>query len=517
VTKREQVKVHLVSLGCPKNRVDSEVMLGVLVEDGYQIVDRAEDAEVIVVNTCGFIDAAKEESVDTILDMAQHKTNGTCKKLVVTGCLSQRYAPELAREIPEVDHFLGTGNFATVSSLLGGPTANVGHARLPVLSDVPVSSKGHRRERGHYHPRLVGRNALVPYRHEPQPGASRPITIPDPDFTISSDSPRVRTLPRYTTYVKVSEGCSNTCSFCIIPRIRGPQRSRTVADVVAEVERLVDEGVVEVNLIAQDLCAFGKDSKPQESLAQLLTALDSVAGNRPLWIRCLYGYPRGLTAEVMEVMAGAKHILKYFDIPLQHISERILRRMRRGKGGAATKALIHRLRETVPGITLRTTFITGFPGETEAEFQELCDFVEDMRFERLGVFLFSPEEDTLAATMPGQVPTEVASERRERLMALQQKVSRAQQKALVGKTLEVLVEGVSDETDLLLQGRHAGQAPDIDGLTYINAGTASPGEIVRVRIVQAADYDLVGGIVRPPRGRAARARVRSMDTGAESG
>ncbi|MBI5510638.1 MAG: 30S ribosomal protein S12 methylthiotransferase RimO [Deltaproteobacteria bacterium] len=513
VGKREQSRVYLISLGCPKNRVDSEVMLGHLVDGGFELVDRPEDADIIVVNTCGFIDAAKEESVDTILEMAQHKANGTCRKLVVSGCLSQRYAPALAAEIPEVDHFLGTGNFGSVATVLGGGKA---HARLPVIRELLASPAGHRRERGDYHPRLMGRNALVPYRHDARLAGKRSVVIPDPDFTLSAGSPRLRSLPHYTTYVKVSEGCSNSCSFCIIPKIRGPQRSRPVADVVREVERLVAEGVVEINLIAQDLCAYGKDLGGGQSLPQLLRALDAVGGDRPLWIRCLYAYPRGLTTEVLEVMAGARHILPYLDIPLQHINERILRRMRRGKGGRATRDLLTRARATVPGLVLRTAFITGFPSETEAEFEELCDFVREARFEHLGVFTFSPEEDTDAAGFANPVPAEVAAERRERLMALQQKLSREQQEIKVGKTLPVLVEGVSTETELLLQGRHPGQAPEIDGVTYINAGTASPGEVVAVRVTQAADYDLVGGIV-PPRRKAAPGKGDAMDLPAEGG
>ncbi|MEE8408498.1 MAG: 30S ribosomal protein S12 methylthiotransferase RimO [Myxococcota bacterium] len=497
---KKQPTVHLVSLGCPKNRVDSEVMLGHVVNDGYQVVDRAKDAEVIIINTCGFIDAAKEEAVDVILDMAHFKTAGTCKKLIVAGCLSQRYAPELAREIPEVDHFLGTGNFETIGSVLGGrPATTLRSRRLPVVTDLTASNEGTKREHGQHRPRRVSRNALVPYRHDPLPSSRRVVRIPDPDFTITASSPRVRTMPPHTAYVKVSEGCSNTCSFCVIPKLRGPQRSRTVQDVVTEVERLVQQGAVEINLIAQDLCGFGKDLDPAQSLAQLLRALNRVGCEHdgPVWIRCLYAYPKGLTREVMEVLAGSDSILPYLDIPLQHISDQILRRMRRGKGGPATRDLLHRLRAAIPGLVLRTTFITGFPGETEAELDELCELVEEIRFERMGVFVFSPEEDTEAALMPDQIDANVAAGRRDRLMALQRDISREQQKALVGKTLDVLVEGVAEETDLLLKGRHRGQAPDIDGVTYINSGTASPGQVVRILIDQAHDYDLVGGIVEP--------------------
>jgi ribosomal protein S12 methylthiotransferase len=298
-------------------------------------------------------------------------------------------------------------------------------------------------------------------------------------------------------YVKVSEGCSNTCAFCVIPKLRGLQRSRSIADIVREVELIAGQGTVEINLIAQDLCAFGKDRLPQESLADLLAALDQIGDqvNHPLWIRCLYAYPKGLNERVMKVLAEAKHVVPYLDMPLQHISDDILRSMRRGKGGKSTRELIAKLRREVPNLTLRTTFIAGLPGETQEHFDELCDFVKEARFEHMGVFAYSPEEDTPAALMENQVPQEVAQERRDKLMALQRKISRSKQKALVGQTIEVLVEGVSEETDLLITGRHKGQAPDIDGVTYINDGVASPGEVVSVLIDQAHDYDLVGGIV----------------------
>jgi ribosomal protein S12 methylthiotransferase len=497
-------------------------MLGHLVNDGYQVVDDPGAAEVIVVNTCGFIDAAKEESVDTILDLAQYKSDGKCKVLVVAGCLSQRYAPDLAREIPEVDHFVGVGNFEEIAQILGGSPVNgsgpLRRSRLPLVGEMATDTVGHQRERGHFTPRLVGRRALVPYRHDPQPGQSRAVVIPDPDYTVTASSPRLRTSPVHSAYVKIAEGCSNTCAFCIIPAIRGPQRSRPVADVVTEVERLARDGTVEINLIAQDLCAYGRDLLPRQSLAELLRQLNRIGEqlDHPFWIRCLYAYPKGLTRELMEVMASSLHVLPYLDIPLQHISDPILRRMRRGKGGAATRALIARLRATIPNLTLRTTFITGLPGETEADFRELCEFVEEARFERMGVFTFSPEEDTPAALMPNPVEAEVAVARRNQLMELQQRISRQQQRRFIGRTLEVLVEGVSEQTDLLLQGRHRGQAPDIDGVTYINDGSASPGEVVRVRVDQAGDYDLVGGIVtaRPraqPRRRPVR-RSEAMDT-----
>jgi len=506
VASTKHPTVHFVSLGCPKNRVDSEVMLGHLVQGGYQVVDHADDAEVIVINTCGFIDAAKEESVDTILDMAQLKSEGRCKKLVVTGCLSQRYSVDLAREIPEVDHFLGTGNYETIADVLGNGHSGKGR-RVPLTRDLATNGVGHQRERGDYRPSSVSREELIPYRHETSPRSSgengHRISVPDPDFTMTANSPRVRTMPPHSAYVKVSEGCSNTCAFCVIPEIRGPQRSRSIGDIVSEVEKLAVEGVVEINLIAQDLCAYGRDLGSGQTLSRLLEALNRVGEqlDRPFWLRCLYAYPKGLKRDVIEVMSSSLHVLPYLDIPLQHISDKVLRRMRRGKGGVATRRLIEQLRQSIPGLTLRTTFITGFPGETEDDFAELCGFIEQTRFERLGVFTFSPESDTPASTMPGQIDPELARARRDKLMEIQQKISREQQQALIGRTIEVLVEGVSEETDLLLQGRHQGQAPDIDGVTYITDGAASPGEVVRVLIDQAHDYDVAGGIVssRPHR------------------
>lgn len=446
---KAQAKVHIFSLGCAKNRVDSEVMLGHLLEGGLQPVADAESADVLIVNTCGFIGDARQESRDAIAEMALVKARGKGKKLVVTGCLSQVAAPELAKEFSGVDAFLGSGDVDKILATV----KRAGHPRPP--------------------------------KH----------AFPDPDYTITAASPRVLSLA-YSAYVKISEGCSNTCAFCSIPSMRGKQKSRTVADVVREVENLRAAGVVEVNLIAQDLCAFGKDRGQGESLADLLRALDGISvGEQPYWIRCLYAYPRGLTQEVQTILADAQHIVPYLDMPLQHASDAVLRRMRRGKGGPATRELVERLRTNHPRLTLRTTFLVGFPGETDDDFAELVTFVKDMRFERMGVFSYSPEEVTPSAHMPDQVPHEVAEERRATLLDVQKRISRKQHAALRGKTLDVLVEGVSDETDLLLQGRHACQAPEVDGVTYINDGSAKPGDVVRVKVTQSGDYDLVGGIV----------------------
>lgn len=479
----ENKKVHIVSLGCPKNRVDSEVMLGHLNNAGYTSAVDPQDADVLVVNTCAFVDEAKQESVNAILELAEMK-GASGKKLVVAGCLSQRYAPELAAEIPEVDHFLGTGNFEGISQVLA-PSPRPVSPKLPIVGQNPGPFE--RRVRGH----------IQPFQHPMQTVNGRAVTIPDPDFTLTAVSPRIATLPPHTTYIKVSEGCSNTCAFCIIPKLRGAQRSRPVADVVHEAEQHILNGAVELNLIAQDLCAYGKDLVPKQSLAQLLRALDQTAARagRTVWIRCLYAYPRGLTREVIRVLGEAQCIVPYLDMPLQHIADPVLRRMRRGKGGAPTKELVRRLRRDIPELVLRTTFITGLPGETDADFDELMEFVAETRFEHLGVFTYSRERDTPAASMDAQVPGELAEARKDRLMALQRDISGELQAALVGRELDVLVEGVSEETELLLQGRHSGQAPDIDGMTYITEGTARVGDVVRVCVDEAGDYDVAGRIV----------------------
>ncbi|MBN1960565.1 MAG: 30S ribosomal protein S12 methylthiotransferase RimO [Deltaproteobacteria bacterium] len=444
-----QKTVYLVSLGCAKNRVDSEVMLGYLVNDGYEIVSHPQEATVIIINTCGFIASAKQESIDTILEMARYKTAGKAKYLIVTGCLSQRYAKELQKEIPEIDYLLGTGNFIEIAKVL--------------------------------------RKDIV---------RKKISKLPPPVFTLNANTPRLRTLALHYSYVKVSEGCSNKCAFCAIPFIRGAQCSRTVADVMREVEQLLASDCVEINLLAQNLCAYGHDLTPKQNLVQLLHALDKLGSEREhYWIRCLYLYPRGLTKELIDTIASSKHVLKYIDIPLQHIADPILRRMHRGKGGAATWDLIRVLRKAIPGLVLRTTFITGLPYETADDFKQLCDFVREIKFEHMGVFTFSPEEGTAAATMKGQVPAELALNRRDKLMSIQQKISKAQQKAMLGKTIEVLVDGISDESDMLLQGRHQGQAPEVDGVTYITSGTAKPGDIVNIVVDQVGDYDVAGEIL----------------------
>jgi ribosomal protein S12 methylthiotransferase len=433
--------VHLVSLGCPKNRVDAELMLGSLVEKGYRIVPDAADAEVILVNSCAFIGPAKEESIAAILEAAAYKEKGRCRSLVVSGCLAQRYADQLLVEMPEVDHFIGTSGYPRIAEII-------------------------RSERDR-------------------------AVVPDPDYVHSARTPRLNSMPRWTAYVKISEGCDNKCAFCIIPTLRGKQRSRPIADVVEEAHKLVADGAVELNLVAQDLTAYGYDQPGRPRLHDLLAAMRDV---RARWIRLHYAYPRDVPDALVDVMASQDNIAKYIDMPFQHATDRMLRLMRRGRDRAFLDRLVRKMRSTVPGLVFRTSFIVGFPGETEEDFQSLCDFVREHRFDRVGVFEFSREEGTPSFDMEGQVPSRTKARRRRELMALQREISREHQAALVGRTLDVLVEGVSDETDLLLEGRYYGQAPEIDGKVYLNRGTASPGSMVRALVEDAGEYDLVAGI-----------------------
>jgi ribosomal protein S12 methylthiotransferase len=440
--------LYILTLGCSKNRVDSEVMLGSLTQRGYRLVPDPAEAEVIVVNTCAFIGAAKKESVDAILELAEEKKTGRCETLVVTGCLTQRYGPELMRELPEVDHFLGTGSYAQIGDLLASHAA----------------------------PRAV---------------------IPDPDYIHDATTARINSMPRHTAYLKVSEGCDNTCTFCIIPKLRGGMRSRPIADIVAEANRLAAAGAVEINLIGQDLTAYGYDLPDRPKLQHLLAALcRDASGIR--WIRLHYAYPRDLPDALIETIATEAKVVKYLDMPLQHASDRVLRAMQRGRDKAFLVRLLERLRTGIEGLVLRTSMIVGFPGETEAEFNELVAFVREQRFDRLGVFEFSREEGTPSHRLPGQVPARTKTRRRRELMAVQRRISREKNQSLIGRQISVLVEGASSESEHLLAARTYGQAPEVDGITYINEGLAYPGDIVTVEITQVADYDLVGRIVDAP-------------------
>lgn len=436
----------MMTLGCPKNRVDSEVMLGTLMTKGYQLVQDPTEAEVIVVNTCAFIGPAKQESVDSILEMAEMKKAGKCSTLVVTGCLSQRYGAELSQEMPEVDHFLGTSAYIQIGDILAAEAA----------------------------PRQV---------------------IPDPDYIHDAQTPKINSSPKYTAYLKISEGCDNACAFCIIPTLRGGQRSRPVQDIVAEAQQLAEQGVAELNLVAQDLTAYGHDLPGKPKLHELLKELCKVDVK---WIRLHYAYPRVFPDELIEVMANEPKIAKYLDMPLQHASDKLLRSMKRGRDSVFLKELLAKIRARVPGLTFRTSLIVGLPGETEEDFELLKEFVKEQRFERLGVFQYSDEEGTAAYDLPDKVPAQVIERRWREVMAIQKRINREQNKKLIGTRLEVLVEGPSEESEHLLVGRSQGQAPEIDGQVYINDGMAYPGEFVTVEVTEAHDYDLVAKVVERP-------------------
>jgi ribosomal protein S12 methylthiotransferase len=440
-------KVSLVSLGCPKNLVDAEVMLGHLPADRYEIVTDEAAADIIIVNTCSFIQDAQEESVDTILEVADHKKTGRCRLLVVTGCLPQRYRDELENEMPEVDLFLGTGDAA----------------RLVGLLDEKLG------------------------------GGMVRQAVGQPDFLYDHTTPRVQSSPFYSSYIKIADGCANHCSYCIIPKLRGTLRSRAMDSVVAEAERMAGQGVKEINLIAQDITAYGVDREDGANLADLLRRLVKVAGLE--WIRLLYAYPDGVDDALIDLIAGEDKICNYLDIPLQHIDDRLLGAMNRRVGEAEVRALIARLRERIPELTLRTSLIVGFPGETPEQFDKLLRFVEEGHFDRLGVFRYSREEGTAAASLPEQVSERGKVERYKRLMKAQARVSFRKNRALVGRIEPVLVEGLSEESELLLRGRCVRQAPDVDGQVYITAGQAEIGQIVKLRITDSSEYDLIGEII----------------------
>ena len=446
----EHRTIHFVSLGCAKNRVDTEVMLGVSDQSGFEVVGDPAEAEVIVINTCGFIGPAKEESIEAILEMSAHKDSGSCRKLVVAGCLSQRYPKELASDLPEVDHFLGSSDMLKLKQVLAGAGDRM----------------------------LVGNPA---------------------QYTMRADDPRVLTGETHRAYVKIAEGCNRECSFCAIPSFRGKQRSRTVADLVREAERLSAAGVVELNLISQDTIAYGRDLPTRESLAELLTALGDVDGIR--WVRAHYLYPETLTDPLVEVLSQHDKVLPYIDMPLQHASDSMLRAMRRGHGGDRMYKVVERLRRAIPDLVFRSTFIVGHPGETDEDFAELRSFVEWAELDHVGVFLYSPEEGTRSGEMPGAVDAAVAEARYAELMDIQRPISRGRLELRVGTELEVLVEGVSDESDWLLQGRWWGQAPEVDGSVYLANGTAQAGQFRRVLVTDAADYDLMADFIDAPGGR----------------
>jgi ribosomal protein S12 methylthiotransferase len=440
-------KVSMVSLGCPKNLVDAEVMLGVLSRQEYEITTDEKDADVIIVNTCSFIKEAKQESIDAILDLAERKHDGRCHTLIVSGCLPQRYQEELALELPEVDIFIGTGDYPRIAEILAEKSGNEGQLRY----------------------------------------------VGDPDYIYDESLPRLNSSPSWYSYLKIGEGCSNCCSYCIIPQLRGAYRSRPLEALVSEAERLVARGVKEINVISQDITRYGSDLEDGSTLETLIRRLAAIEGLR--WIRLLYAYPDGITDSLIELIRDEPKVCKYLDIPIQHISDPVLKAMKRRSSEQQIRDLIAKLRSRVPGIALRTSLIVGFPGETVEDFSTLMQFVEQTHFERLGVFCYSREEGTAAAGMPEQVSERVKRERYRKLMRAQARLSFRRNRALIGQTEQVVVEGYSEETELLLKGRSSRQAPDIDGQVYITAGTADVGDIVTLRITDSSDYDLIGEIV----------------------
>jgi len=435
-------KVGFMSLGCPKNLVDSEVMLGHLRLRGYQITSVVEEAQVLVVNTCGFIDAAKQESIEAILQAAAMKQQGACEKLIVAGCLVERYRDELMAGMPEIDACLGTRDIEQIAEVIGAGAA---------------------------------------YQLDP-----------NPDYLYSEASPRMLTTPKASAYLKISEGCDHACAFCVIPQLRGAQRSRTIESVVAEARNLVAEGVLEISLVGQDTTDYGRDLGDPDALEQLVRALGQVAGLR--WFRIHYAYPNRLTDGLLHAMAETPNCARYLDMPLQHADAKILKAMARGGGRGPFLKLIEKVRRLVPGIALRSNFIVGFPGEDEAAFEELKAFVKEARFDHVGVFTYSPEEGTSAFDLGDPIPKRTKEARKRRLLELQQKIARELNQAKVGQVLDVLVEGAHEETDLLVKGRHQGQAPDIDGNVLLVDGAPLVNTIQRVRIVKAHAYDLIGEV-----------------------
>ena len=437
---QNQQKIHLISLGCARNKVDSEVMLGTLLGKGWAHTEEPEKADAIIINTCGFIETAKEESIDTILNAASHKKTNPALRLVVTGCLTQRYKKQLADGLPEVDFFVGTDEFTQIGTLLSTP---------PPKGSVLA-------KRTHY--------------------------------LYTDAMPRVNTLSGCSAWVKVAEGCQHNCSFCIIPAIRGRLRSRTIGSIVRETEGLCRQGVREINLIAQDLAAYGRD----QGKDQLLPLLQALIKTDISWIRLLYVYPENISDEFLAFFANEKKLVKYLDIPVQHASDRILCRMNRGVTNQQLRNTIARVRQAVPDAAIRTSVMVGFPGETEQDFDELKQFVEDIKFDHLGCFSYSKEEGTVAGRMADQVDDAVKEQRQQTIMEIQKEISADNLQKLVGKTLPVLIQGPSAETELLWEGRLMSQAPEVDGLVYINDGAPEEGKISMVNITESHDYDLVG-------------------------
>jgi ribosomal protein S12 methylthiotransferase len=471
-------KVGFISLGCPKNLVDSEVMMGMLTHAGAHLTPRAEDADIIVVNTCSFIDSAQQESVNTILEMAKLKADGRARKLVVAGCLVERFRDEIRKNIPEVDAVVGTGELENILAAAGVAPAQEPNSPFRILNS---RAEGNARE-------AQGR-----FSREGWDGAIADL----PNYLYDETTPRVLATPSHTAYIKIAEGCDHPCTFCIIPQLRGKFRSRRFESVVAEADRLARQGVREITLIGQDTTCYGEDFGLKDGLALLLEKLAKI--EQLHWVRFLYAYPNKITARLLETIAAHDKICSYVDVPLQHASASVLKRMKRGGSGDLFLRTIEKMRRTIPGVTLRTSFIVGFPGETEKEFEELCDFVRAAQFEWMGAFAYSDQDGAGAYALDRKLSPREIERRRKRLMQIQRQISRKRKKALVGKEFDLLLEGASEETDLLLEGRTAMHAPEIDGKVFVNdfPDGVEPefGKFYRCEITEAHDYDLVARIL----------------------
>lgn len=441
------MKLALISLGCSKNLVDSEHYLGILSKrKGMELTSELSEADIVIVNTCGFIGDAKEESIETILEVSEFKETGNLKKLIVAGCLAQKYSEEILKELPEVDAVIGTGDIDKIEKVVD-----------EILENKKV------------------------------------VETKNMTFLANTNTERVLTTASHTAYLKISEGCNRACTYCIIPQMRGRLRSRSIEDIVEEAKRLVASGVREINLLAQETTEYGIDLYGDKKLATLMKELCKIEGLK--WLRTYYMHPEYVTDELIEVMKSEEKICKYFDVPIQHVSDNILRNMARAKSGEQVKDVLNRIRKAIPEATIRTTLIVGFPGETEENFQELMDYVREFEFDYAGVFKYSREEDTVAYNLPNQVPEEIKEKRYAELVNLQSEIAERKNRRLLGEEIEVMIDGVSSESEYLLEGRTRGQALEIDGKVLTTDGTAKPGEIVKVKFEQNFEYDFVGPIV----------------------
>jgi ribosomal protein S12 methylthiotransferase len=449
---RAKTTLGFVNLGCTKNQVDAEIMLGALAASGFELSADPDRAEVVIINTCGFIEEAKQESINTIIAHGELKKSGSCRVLIAAGCLAQRYQGDLLKELPELDGVVGTGEIGRIAD---------------ICKELLTVKKRHRR-----------------------------LFISQPPYLYDEMAPRIRLGRPHSAYVKIAEGCNRNCAFCAIPIMRGKQRSRPIESIVAETKQLAAEGVKELNLISQDTVNYGVDLGIRQGFTALLRQLVKIKGLR--WIRPFYLYPQQVTDELIALYAGEETLAKYIDMPFQHINDAMLKRMHRLGGKADITALVEKFRSRIPGLTFRTAFIVGFPGETDEAFDELKAYVEEMAFDRVAAFLYSDEEGVPAEQMADKVDRKLMQERQNELLAVQEPIALAKSRALVGRRLDVLVDGPSEETVHLLEARHEGLAPEIDGVVYINDGMAKPGELVKVHITDATTYDLVGHIVDGP-------------------